>query len=139
MSDVLARSFLAGEPTVEQMVARAGRTLAGSGAGFRPLAQRYVEAIAGRTRPRHRDVVRFLLDDRGFRRARSKYFHELAVAQWITGPQRMQPVPGGRTWDVPRDRVRRAIWPIGSRLMPGELEWFADFKGLDAARAIGRG
>src|ERR1700728_4155286 len=102
----LARSFLAGESTVEQITARAGRT-----------------------RPRHRDVIRFLLDDRGFRRTWSRHFHEFSIEQWLTEPQRMQPVPVAGAWNVPR------IESVGDLcdwlwLDPGQLAWFADLKGL---------
>jgi RNA-directed DNA polymerase len=125
----LARSFLAGEPTVEQIATRASRTLGRQWSWLRPLAQRYLQAIAGRTRPRHRDVIQFLLDDRGFRRAWSKHFHELSVEQWLTEPQQMQPVPAAGTWHVPRiesvGELCDWLW-----LEPGQLEWFADLKGL---------
>jgi len=125
----LARSFLAGEPTVEQIAARAGRTLGRQWRWLRPLAQRYLNAVAHRTRPRHRDVVRFLLNDRNFGRAWSRYFHELSVSQWIPEPQEMQPVAAAVAWDVPRIESVGALcdwlW-----LDVGELEWFADLKGL---------
>jgi RNA-directed DNA polymerase len=126
---VLARSFLAGESTVEQITARAGRTLGRQWRWLQPLARRYLQAVADRTRPRHRDVIRFFLNDRGFGRAWSKHFHELSVEQWLTEPQRMQPVPAAGTWDVPRIESVGALcdwlW-----LDPGQLEWFADLKGL---------
>ncbi len=126
---VLARSFLAGEPTVEQITARAGRTLGREWRWLRPLARRYLESVAGRTRPRHKDVIRFFLGDRGFARAWSKHYHELSVAQWVAEPQQMQPVPAAGTWDVPRIESVGALcdwlW-----LDPGQLEWFADLKGL---------
>ncbi|MGI8745678.1 MAG: reverse transcriptase family protein [Bryobacteraceae bacterium] len=127
--DVLAKSFLAGEPSVEQVVARASRTLGRRWRWLRPLAQRYLAAVEGRTRPRHRDVVQFLIQDPGFQRASAKYFHELWVDQWLTEPQQMQPVAAALTWNVP------AIESIGAldhwlSLNPNELEWFADLKGL---------
>jgi RNA-directed DNA polymerase len=126
---VLAGSFLAGEPTAEQITVRASRTLGKQWRWLRPLAQRYLESVAGRTRPRHRDVIRFFLDDRGFSRAWSKHFHELSVAQWLAEPQQMQPVPAAGTWDVPRIESVGAfcdwLW-----LDPGQLEWFADLKSL---------
>jgi len=126
---VLARSFLAGEPTLEQITARASRTLGRQWRWLRPLAQRYLQAVAGRTRPRHRDVIQFLLDDRAFRRAWSKHFHELSVEQWLTEPQRMQPVPAAGKWNVPRIESVGVLcdwlW-----LEPSQLEWFADLKGL---------
>ena len=125
----LARSFLAGEPALDQIAARAGQTLGRRWRWLRPLAQRYLNAVAGRTRPRHRDVIRFFLNDQAFGRARSKYFDELSVAQWITEAQEMQPVPAAGTWDVPRIESVGALcdwlW-----LDPGELERFADLKGL---------
>jgi RNA-directed DNA polymerase len=126
---VLARSFLAGEPAVEQIVARAARTLGRNWRWLRPLAQRYVEATAGETRPRHRDVVQFLIHDPGFRQASSKYSKELSVEQWLTEPQQMQPVAAAETWDVPVIDSARALadWLL---LDHGELEWFADLKGL---------
>jgi len=125
----LARSFLAGEPTAEQIAARASRTLGRQWRWLRPLAQRYLNSVAGRTRPRHRDVVQFLLTDRGLGRAWSRYIDELSVSQWVNEPQEMQPVSAAGTWDVPRIESIGALcdwlW-----LDPGQLDWFADLKGL---------
>jgi hypothetical protein len=45
---VLARSFLAGEPTADGVHARAVRTLGRSWRWLRPLTRRYLEAFAGR-------------------------------------------------------------------------------------------
>jgi RNA-directed DNA polymerase len=125
----LARAFLAGDPTVEDLVARGERTLGRPWRWLRPLAQRYVAAMGGRTRPRHRDVVRFLLADRGFARARAKYRSDLSVEQWLAESQRMQAVPAAQAWDIP------AIESVGALadwfwLESGELEWFADLKTL---------
>jgi RNA-directed DNA polymerase len=126
---VLARSFLAGEPAVEQMVDRGARALGRNWRWLGPLARRYVDANAGKTRPRHRDVVQFILQDPGFRRASSKYFDELSVERWLTGPQQMQPVAAALAWDVP---VIESIGALADwlQLEPGELDWFADLKGL---------
>jgi RNA-directed DNA polymerase len=126
---VLARSLLTGEPSVEDVRARAERTLGRPWRWLRPLAVRYVEAFAGRTRPRHRDVVRFLLSDSGFKSARAKYRHELRIAEWLAEPQRMQPVTAAQGWDLP------VIETLGNladwlSLSTDELEWFADLKGL---------
>jgi len=125
----LARSFLAGEPSVEQIVARASRTLGREWRWLQPVARRYVKAIAGRTRPRHRDVTQFFLDDPGFARAWSKHFHALSVSQWLIEPPQMLPVSVAANWDLP------PIESIGALcdwfwLEPGQLEWFADLKGL---------
>ena len=126
---VLARSFLAGEPTIDGVHSRAIRTLGRSWRWLRPLAHRYLQAFSGRTRPRHRDVVRFLSEDAGFRRACTKYRWELDVAEWLAEPQRMQPVGAARGWDLP------AIETVGDlarwlSLHRSELEWFADLRGL---------
>ena len=60
----LARCFLAGEPVVEGIVARAADMLGKRHRWLKPLALRYVETFAGQTRPRRRDVIRFLSDER---------------------------------------------------------------------------
>src|SRR5260370_36217078 len=129
--NALAQSFLAGEQTVEQVVARGTRTLGKRWRWLRPLAQRYVEIFANgrRPRPRRRDVVVFLLHDRGFAQIQSKYFHELFWQHLLTEPQQMQPVAAAKMWNVP------AIESVGTlaewlRLTPSELQWFADLKGL---------
>jgi len=126
---VLARSLLAGEPGVDALHARAARTLGRSWRWLRPLARRYAETFAGGTRPRHRDVVRFLLNDAGFARAHAKYRSEISIAEWIAEPQRMQPVVAAEGWGLP------AILSLGDLadwlcLNPDELEWFADLKEL---------
>jgi len=50
--EMLAASLLAGEATPEQVFARASHTLGREWPWLRTLAQRFVKAIAGRTRPR---------------------------------------------------------------------------------------
>jgi RNA-directed DNA polymerase len=130
---VLARSLLAGEQFVDDVHARAvrtlGRTSGRTWAWLRPLARRYVRAFAAGTRPRHRDVVQFLLNDQGFIRARSKYRHEIFIAEWLAEPQRMQPVARARHWELP---VIESVGDLAAWLSlgPAELEWFADLKGL---------
>ena len=126
---ILARSFLAGAQIVEDVHARAVRTLGRPWRWLRPLASRYVEAFARRTRPRHRDVVRFLREDPGFQRARAKYRHELTIAEWLGEPQRMQPVAIAQRWDLP---VIESLGDLADWLSVSttELEWFADLKGL---------
>jgi len=125
----LARAFPAGEQSVEQVVVRGSRTLGRNWHWLRPLARRYVKTFAERIRPRHRDVVRFLLQDRGFLKISSRHFHELPVVHWLTEPQQMQPVMAAKTWGIP------AIESVGAlakwlALTLGELAWFADLKGL---------
>ena len=129
----LARSFAAGAPTIEQIVARGSRTLGRRWRWLRPLARRYLAAFAGRARPHPRDVVQFLLRDAGFRRARSRYSTELSVERWLPEPQRMQPVAAAAAWGVPAIESAGALadWLL---LDHGELGWFADLKGLGYKR-----
>jgi RNA-directed DNA polymerase len=129
----LARAFLAGEPAVEEVVARARRALGKPWRWLRPVAQRYIETCAGATRPRRRDVVQFLAQDAGVARARLHYRDELHLDQWLTEPQRMQPASAAAQWDVPSIESVMALadWLL---LTSGELEWFADLKGLGYRR-----
>jgi RNA-directed DNA polymerase len=125
----LARSFLSGEPTVDQIVARASRTLGKSRRWLKPVAKRYVQHFSGRTRPRLREVVEFVDNDRAFRRIWLKRSRGMRIAQWITEPQKMQPVKAAEGWNLP------AIESVGVLsewlgVNVSELEWFADLKGL---------
>jgi RNA-directed DNA polymerase len=126
---VLARSLLASDPLVDAVHASAVQTLGHSWRWLRPLAVRYVEAFAARTRPRHRDVVRFLREDGEFRHARAQYAGQLSIAEWIGKAPRMLPVAAAQGWDIP------AIVTLGDladwlSIRDEELEWFADLKGL---------
>jgi hypothetical protein len=130
----LARSILAGEATVDEIVARLSRTLGQKWRWIPPLARRYAERFAGRVRPRRRDVILFLNQDQGFGRARAKYSREIHVVEWITGPRRMAPVGWTGGCAIP------AINAVGQlaewlELSQSELEWFADLKGLGAGKA----
>jgi hypothetical protein len=120
-------------PEIEQIVTRGSWTLGRRWRWLRPLAQRYVVAFAGQTRPRQRNVVQFLLRDAGFRSAWSRHLHELQVEQWLTESQQMQPVAAAATWDVPATESAGALanWLL---LDHGELAWFADLKGLGYKR-----
>jgi hypothetical protein len=120
---------MAGEQTLEQVVARGNWTLDRPWRGLRPLAKSYLKAFAGRTRPRERDVADFLLDDENLERWQARYWRNLRVEHWITGPQPMQPVAAAEAWDV------RPIETAGDlaawlQIDIGELDWFADRKGL---------
>src|SRR5450759_417482 len=132
----LARSLLAGEPIVEDVQARAVRTLGRRWRWLGPLAARYVEEFAGETRPRHRDVVRFLLEDADFQRARAKYRHQISIAEWLVEAQRMQPVRAAQGWNLP---VIETVGDLADwlSLSTDEQEWFADLKGLGNKLAIG--
>jgi hypothetical protein len=137
LAKVLATSFLAGESTLEKIIVRASQTLGKPWAWLRPLAKRHVQAVAGRTRLRHREVVRFLLRDRGFRQACSRYSSELSVETWMAEPMQMHPVEAATAWGVPAidNTGSLAAW-LGIEI--SELEWFADLKGLAYKRDASR-
>lgn len=125
----LARSFLAGPQTLEQLIKRSSKALGKRWRWLRPLARRYTEVFAGRIRPREREIVQFLANQPEFREAWAKHSGKISVACWPTEPQKMQPTPAARHWKIP------AIESIGDLagwlgLTVGELEWFADLKGL---------
>ncbi len=132
----LARAFLAGEPAVEQIVARASQALGRSWPWLSSVALSFVETHAGQAPPRLRDVVQFLRDDTVFRRPWSRHFHELAIERWLTEPQQMQPVPAAEKWDLPAIETTPALadW---LQVTPPELDWFADLKGPGFSRKAG--
>ncbi len=113
----LAKAFLSGEPTVEGIVARVSQMLAGTPRWLAPLARRFVKTFPpGVLRPRHRDVVRFLMSTPIFRR------RKISLETWLIEPARMQPV-----WPIPIIETTGALadW---LQLSVGELEWLADLK-----------
>ena len=115
----LARSFLAGEPGVEAILARAAGMLGKRHRWLKPLALRYVETFGGQTRPRRRDVIRFLADER----------LKFSVQRWVTADAKMQPVPAAEAWEIPPLETVGALtdW---LHLDPGQPEWFADLRGI---------
>ena len=125
---MLAHSFLAGELSVEAITDRSSRMLGRPWRWLRPLAKRFLRQL-GPMRPRHREVVRFLQQDEGFREVWTKHRNELSVEQWLTEPQAMRPVAAAANWQLP------ALESVGAlakwlNLSLGELEWFADLKGI---------
>ncbi len=126
---LLARSFLAGEQTVEHIVARCSPASGERWKWLPSLAKKYIERFAGKTRPRERDVTAFLRRHKVVRKASQKYGRELPLTHWLTARQEMLPVVAARRWDLP------PIESIGSLaewlgLTLEDLEWFADLKGL---------
>ena len=126
---VLAKSFLAGDATPRQVAERARGVLGRSWPWLLPLARRWTGSLDHTVRPRHRDVVAFILQDAGFERAWSKFPEQPSLKHWLTGPERMQPVPAAAPWPVPVIETAAALadwlW-----LEHGDLLWFADHKGL---------
>ncbi len=125
----VARALLAGGLDAADLTARMAETLGREWKWLGPLAARYAARFTGVTRPRLGDVVRFLAGDRGFQAACRRHRTVLRVAQPVAGAARMLPVAGTAGWGVPEiaTMAELAAW---LRLMPTELEWFADLKGL---------
>ena len=131
--DALARCLIAGEQAGEPAFDRASRMLGRRWRWLRPLALRYLEAFSGGTRPRRRDVTAFLRADAGFAHARAKYGREILAVEWAEEPPQMQPVEAARSWNIPAIETPGALagW-LG--IEAGELDWFADLKGLGHKR-----
>jgi RNA-directed DNA polymerase len=120
----LAKAFLSGDRTAEQVIARASLMLPSPPKWLPPLARRFVKTFPpGKIRPRHRDVVEFLLKTPRFRRRKP------AVENWLTEPPRMQPSAAAQLWPIPAIETSGALaeW---LQVTIGELEWLADLKGL---------
>lgn len=126
LARTLARTFLAGDATVDAIVFRAEHVLGRPWRWLTPLAQRYMASTQGPTRPRHRDVVRFLAGDRGFQLACSKHANALAIEHWLVDSEQMRPL---HDWPLPAisNAGDLATW---LQLAPTELDWFADLKAL---------
>ncbi len=120
---------MGGEQSVEQIALRSAQTLNKDWRWLRPLAKRYLKEFAERARPRHRDVVGFLAQDKGFTKATKRNIRHLAIAHWLAEPQYMQPVNAAKEWNLPAIETVGALaaW-LG--IDDGELAWFADLKGL---------
>ena len=128
--DVLATAFLAGNQSQQQVTIRARRTLGKPARWLDPVIRSYIQSFSGKTRPRHRDAVEFLLADPNFRRTYFNRRNRLdVIADWLPGPQQMQPVHTAKSWDIPAIESEGALaeW---LQLTISELEWFADAKHL---------
>jgi hypothetical protein len=126
---ILARAFLSGDASLEGILSRSSAVLGKEYRWLRPLARRYLKIFGGHTRPRQRDVVRFISYDPKFQRVWRKYKKDMRVAHWLTGSQQMQPVAVAKNWPVPpiESVLALADW---LQITPMELEWFADLKYL---------
>ena len=98
---------------------------------IRPLAQRYVERFARGTRPRRREVIEFLLEDKSLRGALAKAGKAIRIKDRLATPPQMLPAPKAVQWQIPAIASESAFaeW-LG--ITVSELEWFADLKRLSA-------
>jgi RNA-directed DNA polymerase len=132
----LARSFLAGEASLEPIVARASQTLGRNWRWLRPLGRRYLNAFGSGARPRRRNVIRFLKEDEGLFDAVGRYRAEIRIAGWKPELHRMQPVRAAGDWKIPLLESMGALagW---LQVTPSELAWFADLKRLTSRGRAG--
>ncbi len=131
--NVLVNAILSGEQEKDAIVTRLGYVLGRNWRWIRPLASRYLETFTGRTRPRRREVVRFLRHDQDFAEACDRYGHQIKILHRIAGPQSMQPVAAAEGWPIPHIETIGALasW---LELDPSELRWMADLKALGYKR-----
>ena len=125
----LARTLIAGDASAPDLLARAARLFGRNWPWMPSLTERYLAVYAGRTRPRAREVERFLLTDDRFRAALSRHSARLRIEQWTAEEARMQPRGAAAAWSVPALVTEQALanW---FHLEPNDLEWFAGLNGL---------
>jgi retron-type reverse transcriptase len=126
---VLSTAFVAGDTDVEGLVERGSHALGKRWRWLRPLARRIADRFGGQTRPRQIAVTKFILSDRGFSRACTK--HDLRVViNVLAGSPIMCAVRAAEPWGLPsiRTAAELAEW-LGVTI--GELDWFADLRGLE--------
>lgn len=131
--NALAAALAAGDVSRQEMMARCARLLGRPWRWLGPLSDRFLARHARRTRPRQCDAVQFLREDKGFQQVWAR--HNLRLERAIPELAIMRPA-AGLVWDVP------AIVSAGElaewlQLTVGELEWFADYKGLGAKPRAG--
>jgi RNA-directed DNA polymerase len=133
----LARGLLGAEPDLEVILTRTSETLGRRWRWMTGLARRYLERFGGRTRPRQREVERFLLNDAGFQRALAKRQDTLQIAARVNIAPEMRPIAAARNWKLPEILTEGdlAAW---LRMRETELEWFAALRTKPGRRAAGR-
>jgi RNA-directed DNA polymerase len=133
----LARALLAAKPDMEEILTRTGETLGRRWRWMAGLARRYLERFGGRTRPRQREVERFLLKDAGLQRALAKHQGTLQIVARVNIAPEMRPIAAARKWKVPEilTEGELAAW---LRVRESELEWFAALRTKQGRRAAGR-
>jgi len=131
LTEALARAFVAGDADPAAIKDRASRVLGHPWQWLGPLVLRYKNAFATGTRPRHRDVIRFLKDDQGFTQAVERHWHSLELADLLLESQTMQPVAAAKPWNLPPLETVAALEEFLNLAGP-ELEWFADLATLNS-------
>jgi RNA-directed DNA polymerase len=132
---VLARVFLDGNWTSQELCERYYGLFGRRWRWVRPFVDRLLKHSFGTPRPRHVSVVGFIRSDRGFIKACSK--HDLIVSNWLVGKPEMCPVEAATAWQLPAICTPNELadW-IGIRRR--ELDWFADIRLLNYKRYLER-
>jgi hypothetical protein len=115
----LAIAFVAGHQSLDEIVARASRTLGRTPFWLRSLAELYLRL----PRPRKRDVIQLFRADTDLLRDLPR----LSVAEWLSEAPLMAP-----RWEGLPEIPTIGDLADWLRLLPGDLDWFADLKGLGA-------
>ena len=129
----LANSILGGEASVDAIAARISHTLGRNWRWRKPLARRYLVKFGEGSRPRRRDVARFLRADDGLARALSRRRDPVQIANLIGEHPTIQPARAARAWPVP-PITSGGVLAKWLQVSSGELEWFADLKRMIARR-----
>ncbi len=134
IAHALAKVFVNGDWTLEDMVQRGGLRLEKHWRWLRPLARRLIDAF-GPHRPSAERVGRFIQLDEGFRRAFQR--HEIDLSYQRQPRPVMSPAPGRpSTWDVP-SLVTEGELADWLEISPGELGFLADVRNLESTRPHG--
>lgn len=131
----LARTFALSDPTNPQAtVAALSHTSGVEGRWIGNLAARYEAQFAGLTRPRVKEIERFLREDTGLAEAHQRHAAKIHVKPLLQPPV-MLPVAAAKDWDLPALPTSRdlAQW-LGVTI--NELQWFANLKNLPGGEKL---
>jgi hypothetical protein len=128
--NALAKAFVNGAATADAIAERSAALLGRRWRWLRPLAVRYLRAVPPDSHPRQRNAASFLRADESFRKASWRHRRTLKIESWLQDPPPMDPVAAAEHWGLPRMETpgQLANW---LEVSVGELEWFADLKGLN--------
>ena len=128
---IVARAFLAGELTRAGMRERAAKVLNASPRSVAGLAIRILKQVQEGTRPPRHRLERALIDDKRLKLLVAREGYAKLVKAMPAGSARMIPASGAPCeWPV---RPIRSPVELASllNLTAGELQWFADTRGME--------
>jgi RNA-directed DNA polymerase len=119
----IARAFLAGDLSVDQLIARATNMVGRPSRWIARAARSFVKTFPpDKSRPRLRGVVKFLQTQR--------LPKKLAIDHWLTESPSMQPVPAAAGWPIPPLATAKDLADWLELTLP-DLEWFAELHGVN--------